>query len=239
MTASNTKPAIPSTESALFAQIGAGLDLNGRATHHWSRIVVPGLVKIYRNREAAEGAKDRMVERVILPKAPAIYSGALSCDLPKKSSKIGQVAFDLNSKNWKATQVPKWLLDHIEGMRPADLIKKQYSKNDAKKMIRTYSGFFDLVTEIKKDARAHCNTTFGRILDHAWPKPKAEAKPKAEGDTKAEGDVESEGMPPVQTAIQLSSGLIAYIQKYEAQIPNHVEAIAAIRKAQLLIGDQQ
>jgi hypothetical protein len=225
---------VPASEAALFAQIGAGFDLTGRATHHWAKIVAPGLIKVYRTRETAEAAKDRMVDRAILPKAPAIYSGALAYDLPKKSSKIGQTAFDLNCKGWKVSQVPKWLGDHIEGMGPNDLIKKQYSKKDVIKMIRTYDGFFELITEIKKDARAHCSTTFGRLLDHAWPKPKAEAKPKAD---KPEGDAKPEDskLNPTQTLVSLINTARTYAQGKDG-LPSQPAVIAHLTKAIELLG---
>ena len=226
-------------ENQLVLAIADAMSVEGQATKKWRDIVAPGMVKVYKNLEGAMQARDRLIERAITPSLGEPFKLALETSLPDTRSKTGKTIAEQNAKAWKAEQLPTWLVDYVEAM-PTKTAEQKTERTKAKRVMKTYKGFVELIQGLKASARAQGKVQFERICGYAWPKPKAEAKPKAKPKAEAEAkNVESEGMPPVQTAIQLSSGLIAYIQKYEAQIPNHVEAIAAIRKAQLLIGDQQ
>ena len=229
MKATNTtKPAI-TTENQLVLAIADAFATEGQATKKWRDIVAPGMIKVYKNLEGAIEARDRLIERAIVPCLSEPFKMALATDLPDTRSKIGQTAYDLNAKAWKATMTPEWLTKAINAM------PDKAERASATKRSKTYAGFVEMVQNLKGSARAQCKVQFKRICEYAWPTAKVEkpAKPA----TKPEGDAKPEEnkLNPRQTLVQLLNNAKAYAQKHE-DLPSQVATIAAISKAIELLG---
>ena len=228
MTASNTKPAI-TTENQLVLAIADAFATEGQATKKWRDVVAPGMIKVYKSLEGATEARDRLIERAIVPCLGEPYKLALETVLPDTRSKTGKMIAEQNAKTWKATMTPEWLTKAINAM------PDKAERASATKRSKTYAGYIEIIQNLKSSARAQCKVQFKRICEYAWPtvkaeKPKAE-KPKAETETKPEDSK----LNPRQTLVGMLNTARQYAQKHE-DLPSQVATIAAISKAIELLG---
>jgi hypothetical protein len=221
-------------ENQLVIAIADAMSVEGQATKKWRNIVAPGMVKVYKSLDGAIEARDRLIERAITPNLGEAYKIALATDLPDTRSKTGKTIAEQNAKAWKVDQLPTWLKDFVETM-PMTTLDEKAKRTNAKRLMKTYEGYVELIQGLKASARAQGKTQFNRICEYAWPtvkakKPKA-AKPEAETETKPEDSK----LNPRQTLVQLLNNAKAYAQKHE-DLPSQVAAIAAISKAIELLG---
>ena len=236
-----TKPAIPSTESALFAAVGDAMSHDRQGEHKWREIIAPGMLKVYKTYEYAKSMQDRFITNAVRPNLAIKWREALDTVLEDTRSNTGKTVYELNVKQWKASKTPEWLLKEIDQLRVGELlvktVKESYDKKAAQTAIKTYDGFRGLVKAMQASARSACITNFVRACKYAWPeefvKP-ATTKPatdKPEGEPKPEDSK----LNPRQTLVQLLNNAKAYAQKHE-DLPSQVAAIAAISKAIELLG---
>jgi len=221
-----TKPAI-TTENQLVAAIADAMSVEGQATKKWRDIVAPGMIKVYKTFEGAKQAKDRLIERAIMPNLSEHYKLALATNLPDTRSKTGQTVYDQNVKSWKISMIPEWVTEW------ADTLIDRNERVNVARACRTYAGFVELIQVLKASARAQSKVQFGRICKYAWPEEfeKPAAKPKAE----AEAKPEDSKLNPRQTLVGMLNTARQYAQKHE-DLPSQVAAIAAISKAIELLG---
>ena len=222
-----TKPAI-TTENQLVVAIADAFATEGQATKKWRDVVAPGMIRVYKSLEGATEARDRLIERAIVPCLSEPFKMALATDLPDTRSKTGKTIAAQNAKAWKATMAPEWLTKAINAM------PDKAERASATKRSKTYAGYIEIIQNLKSSARAQCKVQFKRICEYAWPTVKAEkpAKPaKPEGDAKPEENK----LNPRQTLVQLLNNAKAYAQKHE-DLPSQVATIAAISKAIELLG---
>ena len=229
-----TKPAI-TTENQLVLIIADAMATEGQATRTWRDIVAPGMIKVYKNLEGAMQARDRLIERAITPNLGEPFKLALETVLPDTRSKTGKTIAEQNAKAWKADWLPTWLADYVEAM-PTKTPEQKAARTKAKRVMKTYKGFVELIQGLKASARSQGKVQFDRICEYAWPKPKAEAKPKAEK-PKAETETKPEDskLNPTQTLVGMLNTARQYAQKHE-DLPSQVATIAAISKAIELLG---
>jgi hypothetical protein len=222
------------TENQLVVAIADAMSVEGQATKKWRDIVAPGMIKVFKTFEGATQARDRLIERAITPNLGEPYKLALATTLPDTRSKTGKTIADQNAKAWKADQLPTWLADFVEAM-PVSTAKEKADRTKAKRIMKTYKGYVELIQALKASARSQGKVQFSRICEYAWPKPKTAkpktAKPKAEAETKPEDSK----LNPRQTLVQLLNNAKAYAQKHE-DLPSQVATIAAISKAIELLG---
>jgi hypothetical protein len=229
--ANTTKPAI-TTENQLVVAIADAMATEGQATKKWRNIVAPGMIRVYKTLEGATEARDRLIERAIVPCLSEPFKMALATDLPDTRSKTGKIIADQNAKAWKVDQLPTWLKDFVETM-PMTTLDEKEKRTTAKRLMKTYEGYVELIQALKGSARAQSKIQFNRICEYAWPKAK---KPKAtKPETETETKSEDSKLNPRQTLVQLLNNAKAYAQKHE-DLPSQVAAIAAISKAIELLG---
>jgi len=221
-----TKPAI-TTENQLVVAIADAMATEGQATRKWRNVVAPGMIRVYKTLEGASEARDRLIDRAIVPCLSEPFKMALATDLPDTRSKTGKAIAEQNAKAWKATMVPEWLTKAINAL------PDKAERASATKRSKTYAGYIEMVQNLKASARAQCKVQFKRICEYAWPTVKAE-KPKA-AKPEAETKPEESKLNPRQTLVQLLNNAKAYAQKHE-DLPSQVAAIAAISKAIELLG---
>jgi hypothetical protein len=159
---------------------------------------------------------------------------ALATDLPDTRSKTGKTIAEQNAKAWKPTMVPEWLKDFVETM-PMKTLDEKAKRTTAKRLIKTYEGYVELIQALKGSARAQGKIQFKRICEYAWPtvkakKPKA-TKPEAETETKPEDSK----LNPRHTWVGMLNPARQYAPKHE-DLPSQVATIAAISKAIELLG---
>jgi len=224
-----TKSTTITTENQLVVAIADAMATEGQATRKWRDVVAPGMIRVYKTLEGATEARDRLIERAIVPCLGEPFKMALATDLPDTRSKTGKVIAEQNAKAWKATMVPEWMTKAINAL------PDKAERASATKRSKTYAGYVEMIQSLKSSARAQCKVQFKRICEYAWPtvkaeKPKAE-KPKAEGDTKPEDSK----LNPRQTLVGMLNTARQYAQKHE-DLPSQVAAIAAISKAIELLG---
>jgi len=224
------------TENQLVVAIADAMATEGQATRKWRNVVAPGMIRVYKTLEGATEARDRLIERAIVPCLSEPFKMALATDLPDTRSKIGKVIAEQNAKAWKSDNAPAWLVSFVDSL-PVKTAEDKTIRTQAKKDIKTYKGYIGLIQSLKASARAQGKIQFGRICEYAWPKPKT-AKPKAEkpkAEAEAEVKPEDSKLNPRQTLVQLLNNAKAYAQKHE-DLPSQVAAIAAISKAIELLG---
>ena len=222
------------TENQLVVAIADAMSVEGQATKKWRDIVAPGMIKVYKNLEGAMQARDRLIERAITPNLGEPYKLALATSLPKQSSKIGKTIFADNAKAWKADQLPTWLADFVEAM-PTKTPEEKESRTKAKRLMKSYKGYVELIQALKASARSQGKVQFSRICEYAWPtiktaKPKA-AKPEAQTEAKPEDSK----LNPTQTLVQMLSTARTYAQGKDG-LPSQPAVIAAISKEIELLG---
>jgi len=222
------------TENQLVLVIADAMSVEGQATKIWRDVVAPGMIKVYKNLDGAMQARDRLIERAITPNLGEPYKLALETNLPDTRTKTGKTMAEQNAKAWKADWLPTWLADYVEAM-PVKTPKEKADRTKAKRIMKTYAGYVELIQSLKASARSQGKVQFTRICLYAWPvvkteKPKA-AKPKAETETKPEDSK----LNPTQTLVQMLSTARTYAQQHE-DLPSQPATIAAISKAIELLG---
>jgi len=222
------------TENQLVLVIADAMSVEGQATKIWRDVVAPGMIKVYKNLDGAMQARDRLIERAITPNLGEPYKLALETNLPDTRTKTDKTMAEQNAKAWKAEWLPTWLADYVEVM-PVKTPKEKADRTKAKRIMKTYAGYVELIQSLKASARAQGKIQFGRICEYAWPKPKT-AKPKAEK-PKAESDAKPEDskLNPTQTLVGMLNTARQYAQKHDG-LPSQVATIAAISKAIELLG---
>ena len=228
MNATNTTKTAITTENQLVVAIADAFATEGQATKKWRDVVAPGMIRVYKSLEGATEARDRLIERAIVPCLGEPYKLALETVLPDTRSKMGKTMAENNAKAWKATMVPEWLTTAINAM------PDKAERASATKRSKTYAGYIEIIQNLKGSARAQCKVQFKRICEYAWPtvkteKPKPAAKP--EGDAKPEDSK----LNPRQTLVGMLNTARQYAQKHE-DLPSQVATIAAISKAIELLG---
>jgi len=224
-----TKPAVITTENQLVVAIADAMATEGQATRKWRNVVAPGMVRVYKTLEGATEARDRLIERAIVPCLSEPFKMALATDLPDTRSKTGKTIAEQNAKAWKASMVPEWLTKAINAL------PDKAERASATKRSKTYAGYIEMVQSLKGSARAQCKVQFKRICEYAWPTVKAEKPAKPAAKPEGEAKPEDSKLNPRQTLVQLLNNAKAYAQKHE-DLPSQVATIAAISKAIELLG---
>jgi hypothetical protein len=222
-----TKPAVITNENQLVVAIADAMATEGQATRKWRDVVAPGMIRVYKTLEGATEARDRLIERAIVPCLSEPFKLALATDLPDTRSKTGKVIAEQNAKAWKATMVPEWMTKAINAL------PDKAERASATKRSKTYAGYVEMIQSLKSSARAQCKVQFKRICEYAWPTVKAE-KPKA-AKPEAETKPEESKLNPRQTLVGMLNTARQYAQKHE-DLPSQVATIAAISKAIELLG---
>jgi hypothetical protein len=217
------------TENQLVVAIADAMATEGQATRKWRDVVAPGMIRVYKTLEGATEARDRLIERAIVPCLSEPFKMALATDLPDTRSKTGKVIAEQNAKAWKATMTPEWLINAV------NVMPDKTERANVLKRVKTYAGYVEMIQSLKSSARAQCKVQFKRICEYAWPTVKAEkpAKPA----TKPEGDAKPEEskLNPRQTLVGMLNTARQYAQKHE-DLPSQPATIAAISKAIELLG---
>jgi len=227
--ANTTKPAAITTENQLVLAIADAIATEGQATKKWRDVVAPGMIRVYKTLEGATEARDRLIERAIVPCLGESFKMALATDLPDTRSKTGKTIAEQNAKAWKATMVPEWLTSAINAM------PDKTERANATKRSKTYAGYVEMVQGLKASARAQCKVQFKRICEYAWPTVKAEkpAKPAAKPE---QSDAEkAANLNPTQTLVSLINTARQYAQKHDG-LPSQPAVIAQLTKAIELLG---
>lgn len=229
MKATNTaKPAI-TTENQLVLAIADAMATEGQATRKWRDVVAPGMIRVYKTLEGATEARDRLIDRAIVPCLSEPFKLALATDLPDTRSKTGKVIAEQNAKAWKATMVPEWMTKAINAL------PDKAERASATKRSKTYAGYIEMVQNLKASARAQCKVQFKRICEYAWPTVKAE-KPKAvKPEAETEVKPEDSKLNPTQTLVGMLNTARQYAQKHDG-LPSQVAVIAQLTKAIELLG---
>jgi len=223
-----TKPAVITTENQLVVAIADAMATEGQATRKWRNVVAPGMVRVYKTLEGATEARDRLIERAIVPCLSEPFKLALATDLPDTRSKTGKVIAEQNAKAWKAAMTPEWLINAVNAM------PDKTERANVLKRVRTYVGYVEMIQSLKSSARAQCKVQFKRICEYAWPAgPKPVTKPAAKPE--AETKPEDSKLNPRQTLVGMLNTARQYAQKHE-DLPSQVATIAAISKAIELLG---
>jgi hypothetical protein len=225
--ANTTKPAI-TTENQLIVAIADAMATEGQATRKWRDVVAPGMIRVYKTLEGATEARDRLIDRAIVPCLSEPFKMALATDLPDTRSKTGKTIAEQNAKAWKATMVPEWLTKAINAL------PDKAERTSATKRSKTYAGYVEMVQNLKGSARAQCKIQFKRICEYAWP---TEKKAKPATPAKPEGDAKPEDskLSPTQTLVGMLNTARQYAQKHDG-LPSQVAVIAQLTKAIELLG---
>jgi len=224
-----TKPTTITTENQLVVAIADAMATEGQATRKWRDVVAPGMIRVYKTLDGATEARDRLIDRAIVPCLSEPFKMALATDLPDTRSKTGKAIAEQNAKAWKATMVPEWLTKAINAL------PDKAERTSATKRSKTYAGYIEMVQNLKASARAQCKVQFKRICEYAWPTVKTEKPAKPATKPEAETKPEESKLNPRQTLVGMLNTARQYAQKHE-DLPSQVATIAAISKAIELLG---